>query len=217
MAEPTTKVEYAYQHIKNAILSGKHQAGERLRLGAIADQYGLSQMPVREALRRLQADGLVLINDHKGAIVAEFSWNKAADYVEVRTYLEIYAAELACEHHTAETRAELRDMVTEMHAIAASGDATAYTRKNRAFHEAIYAPCPNETLKSEIITLWDMVWREQTPSIFSRDSGRLHAATIEHDAIVSAIERNDRRAVSVSCSFHRDQTILAWNKLRTRE
>lgn len=214
MSEPTTKTEFAYRNIREAILKGELPAGGRLRLAEVAAQYGLSQMPVREAFRRLQADGLILINDHRGAVVAEMSWERTADYVAVRTYLEILAARESCRFHTDESRAELRGLIEEMRQATNAGDASAYSRLNREFHEKMYAPCRNSVLKAEINSLWDMIWREHTHSIFVEEPSRLHAATSEHEAILSALERQDPAAVEIAMAYHRDQTVGTWDRFR---
>lgn len=125
----------------------------------------------------------------------------------------MFAAREAASFHTPATR----NLVDKMYEIAERENADEFARANREFHEALYEPCRNAVLKSEIKSLWDMVWRERTYSIFVEEPARLKGAAAEHDAIVTALEQGGSNAVENAMAFHRNQTMRSWNRLRAAE
>ena len=206
---PSTKTEYVYDNLRREILSGALKPDQRLRLGELASRYATSEMPVREALRMLHRDGLIIMHNHRGAMVSKLSAERAAEYVEVRMLLETYAASSSTPFHTDESIAKLRQIQERMENAVEAGQSGKFRQLNRELHEAIYAPCPNSVLKSTLEELWDQVWRARSESIFDADSKRMTGALAEHAAIVKAIASRDPAKVDVAMNNHRQHTLKA--------
>jgi DNA-binding GntR family transcriptional regulator len=218
--QPQTKAEYVYAAIREDIFSGQLIGDQRLRLAELADRYDVSALPVREALRMLEREGLVTMISHRGAIVSRLTINRAIEHIEVRTYLEVYAARLATLRHTAQTIAELRKIVDSSRQCAENGRGKKFSEINRKFHTALYSPGTNLTLKAEISELWDKVWRVVefgpdastggTGSVFEHDENRMHNAIAEHIAIIDAVERQRPDEVEKAMNVHREETLAMW-------
>ena len=181
-----TKSEWVYEQLRRRILAGGYKPDDRLRLTELAREFEMSEMPVREALRMLQRDGLIEMHSHRGASVANLSWARAADIVAVRMHLEVMAVGEAAKSHDKASLAELRKILDRMDRDFAAGAAARFSAGNREFHRRLYAPGGNAVLKQEIEELWDRVWRARAQSIFEVDRPRMAAAQIEHRAILEA-------------------------------
>ncbi len=171
-----TKSEWVYEHLRRRILDGSCKPGDRLRLAELAREFAMSEMPVREALRMLQRDGLIEMHSHRGASVANLSWARAAEIVSVRMHLEVLAVREAAKGHDRSSLAELRKLLERMDRELAAGSAARFSVANREFHRCLYQPGRNTVLKQEIDELWDRVWRARSQSIFEVDRARMAAA-----------------------------------------
>lgn len=208
-----TKAEWVYGEIRARILSGAFKPGDRLRLTALARELGMSEMPVREAMRMLHKDRLVAMASHRGATVVDLSLEHAIDIIEVRTQLEVLALSLAAGRHSAKDLARLDALVTDMDVAVAKADARRFSELNRAFHRAAYAPGPNQALLDEIEELWDRVWRTRARTIFAEAPARMRATQQEHRAIMKALKQGDAAAAAVAAGGHRDAILAAWREL----
>src|SRR5262245_2926199 len=110
----TTKTDWVYEQLRTRILGGLHGPDGRLRLSALAQEFQISEMPIREALRMLQRDGLVRMENHRGATVVNLSWEHAAEIVSMRMHLEVLAAREATGRHSAASLAELDALLRRM-------------------------------------------------------------------------------------------------------
>lgn len=210
IAAPSTKTDYVYQNLRKEILEGHLSPGRRLRLVELAKQYEISEMPVREALRMLQRDGLVRFESHRGATVTDLSIERAIEIIATRTYLEVLAACEACPFHTKASIEKLRDIIE---AMRGARTAAKFSTLNRAFHLTLYEPGPNGFLKAQIEELWDKVWRTRSKSIFELRPDRVKAATDEHEDIVSALATGSLDKVEAAARHHRDLTLQSWQSL----
>ncbi|MDQ3629373.1 MAG: GntR family transcriptional regulator [Actinomycetota bacterium] len=137
--------ERAYEHVKTSILAGSYAGGDLLSEGEVADAVGVSRTPVREALLRLQAEGLVRLYPKKGALVVPITAAAAADVMEARALVESWAAQQAVGRGE-ELAVTLEEPVRAMREHRASGDVGAFSAADRAFHELIVAASGNEIL-----------------------------------------------------------------------
>jgi DNA-binding GntR family transcriptional regulator len=212
-----TKSEWVYEQLRQRILAGSYKPDDRLRLTELAREFEMSEMPVREALRMLQRDGLIEMHSHRGASVANLSWARAAEIVSVRMHLEVLAMREAAPGHDKASLAELGKILDRMDRDLAAGSAARFSTGNREFHRRLYEPGTNAVLKEEIADLWDRVWRARAQSIFEVDRARMAAAQLEHRAILAAIAKNDPEAAVAAASRHRDRTLQSWeNIVRTQ-
>ena len=206
----TTKTDWVYHRLRTEILGGSLKPDDRLRLSSLARQFETSEMPVREALRMLQRDGLVSFQSHRGATVMNLSMQRAAEIVAVRMHLEVLATADAVPHHTPESIAELTEILERMDRQARTRQAQRFTEGNRRFHATLYEPGPNRMLKEEIQILWDRVWRARARSIFALDPTRMRAAQVEHWAILDAVRAGDAEAAAQAMARHRADTLESW-------
>ena len=209
----TTKTDWVYHRLRGEILEGSLKPDDRLRLSSLAQRFQTSEMPVREALRMLQRDGLISFANHRGATVVKLSMERAAEIVSVRMHLEVLAIADATPHHTPDTLAELTELLERMDRQAQARQAQRFTETNRRFHAALYAPGSNDVLKQEIQILWDRVWRARPRSIFAIDPLRMQAAQAEHRAILDAVRSGNTAVAGQAMSRHRSKTLGSWRDI----
>lgn len=193
--KPATKD--AYGMILEAIDEGLYSPGERMVESELAERFGVSRTPIREALQRLETQSL-LTRDGRSLIVASLDHNQLAELYAVRAELEGLAARLAAQHAAPEEVRVLREMVEEDR--AKTGDPSALARSNRRFHKQIHLASHNRYLVQQL----DLVHR--TMALLATTSlaveGRSETAVGEHDAIVSAIEARDGAAAAEALRKH---------------
>lgn len=205
-----TKRDYAYAELRRRILDGELPPGTRLLLRPIAEGLGVSVMPVRDAIRLLERDGLVTVENHRGAMVTQISRETVVESVGVRMWLEILAVREATPRHTARTLAAAKRSLAEAARAAAGGDALAYAHANRAVHRAFEAPAP-ESIRQLIDELWDRFWQvRRSMSLFVLDPQRISGAESEHLEIFEAIRSSDGDAAAQAMAAHRDTSLAAW-------
>ena len=187
----------AYTLILEAIDSGVYRPGDRLVESELAERFGVSRTPIREALQRLETQSL-LARDGRSLIVASLDHNQMAELYVVRTELEGLAAWLAARHATEEEIQVMRDMVSEDRVLL--DDPSALARANRRFHKMIHLASHNRFLVQQL----DLVHRSMalmaTTSLAAQGRGEI--ALAEHKAIVDAISRRDEDAAYKALRDH---------------
>jgi DNA-binding GntR family transcriptional regulator len=207
---PQTKSRYAYEQLREQIVSGALAPGERLRLRTLADALGLSEMPVREALRMLSRDGLVEFEDHRGATVTEIPLEDVRAVLSARMWLEILAVREAVPLHDAASLAVVRTALAEG---AKATDGVTFSAANRALHEAIEAPAP-AALRQMIAEAWDRMWTvRRSASLFLLRPDEMPRAHDDHVELVAAVEAGDARAAAKVMERHRTATLRSWSRL----
>jgi DNA-binding GntR family transcriptional regulator len=204
---PSTKTDFVYRTLHAEIMGGALPPGQRLRLAEIAARYATSEMPVREALRRLQAHGLVRFENHRGATVTAVSLTRVVEIISTRTFLEVLAISEATPFHTKATLQKAKSLNDD---LKRTRDAKLSSELNRKFHVVLYDPCPNTFLKQEIDTLWDKVWSTQQRSVFERSPARVRGAADEHGDILAALASGSVEAVRFAALQHRQRTLDSW-------
>jgi DNA-binding GntR family transcriptional regulator len=207
---PFSKAGFAYETLRRQILDGTLRAGERLRLTHLAQQLELSEMPVREALRLLQKDGLVQMELHRGAQVAALSLDRAYEIIEVRTALECLAALSALPRHDRHSVARLERLLAGL--AASLDDTLGFAIKNRALLAALYERTPNEFLRQHIQDLWDQVWRFSSTLVFDFMPERLAATVTENRAILEAVGARDGRLLRRLLERRRRDILAGWRR-----
>jgi len=209
MKPPTTD---AYALLLEAIDVGIFKPGDRLVESDLAEWFGVSRTPIREALQRLETQSM-LTRDGRSLIVASLDYNQLAELYVVRAELEGLAAQLAARHATPEEVGVLRDMVEEDRALL--GQPTELARANRRFHKQIHLASHNRFLVQQL----DLVHRSMallaTTSLAAE--GRDADALREHDAIVSAIEARDGEASAAALREHISKAFVTRLKLDSGE
>ena len=205
-------IKDAYTLILEAIDMGIFKPGDRLVASDLAERFGVSRTPIREALQRLETQSL-LARDGRSLIVASLDHNQLAELYVVRAELEGLAASLAARHATEEEVRVLRDMVDDDRQLL--GDPQALARANRRFHKQIHLASHNRFLVQQL----DLVHRSMalmaTTSLAAR--GRDEDALREHDAIVSAIESRDADTAGEALRAHISKAFVTRLKLDSGE
>lgn len=201
----------AYRLILEAIDSGIYRPGDRLVESELADRFGVSRTPIREALQRLETQSL-LARDGRSLIVASLDHNQLSELYAVRAELEALAARLAARHATKEEVGVLRDMVEEDRQLV--DDPSALSCANRRFHKQIHLASHNRYLVQQL----DMVHR--TMALMATTSlaaeGRGVDALAEHDAIVTAIAAGDEQRAGDALKQHISKAFTTRLKLDSR-
>lgn len=187
----------AYTLILEAIESGSYRPGDRLVESELAERFGVSRTPVREALQRLETQSM-LARDGRSLIVASLDHNQLAELFVVRAELEGLAARLAAKHATREEVRVLADMVTEDRVHL--GDPEALSRANRRFHNQIHLASHNRYLVQQLGLVHRSMALLATTSLAAE--GRGEAALAEHAAIVDAIAAGDGDAAQEALRAH---------------
>jgi DNA-binding GntR family transcriptional regulator len=191
-----TKAEAVYEELRRRILSGALEPAAPLNQDALAPELGVSVTPVREAVRRLEAEGLVQFEAHKTVIVTPLSREELADIYDVRSQLDPYAAALATESLT---ETDLRE-VERLARAPAKPDPVEQVVLNRAFHRAIYSRSGNELLTGILDRLWERTDRYRM-MLVTRDVV-LMAAVREHVEIAAAMRARRPRTVAKLIRTH---------------
>ncbi len=197
MSENRHPSKDAYEMILQAIDLGAYKPGDRLVESELAERFGVSRTPVREALQRLETQ-LLLKRDGRSLIVASLDHNQLSELYAVRAELEGMAARLAARHGAPEEVRVLRQMVENDRALL--DDPDALSMANRRFHKQIHLASHNRYLVQQL----DLVHR--TMALLATTSlaveGRSEGALNEHDAIVTAIEASDGEVAYLALKTH---------------
>ncbi|HBB85488.1 MAG TPA: GntR family transcriptional regulator [Sulfitobacter sp.] len=197
MPDAKTGPTDAYSMILEAIDIGTYRPGDRLVESELADRFGVSRTPIREALQRLETQSL-LVRDGRSLIVASLDHNQMAELYVVRGELEGLAARLAARHATAEEVRVLREMVDADNTLA--GNPNALARANKRFHKQIHLASHNRYLVQQL----DLVHRSMALMATSSLAveGRGEIAQVEHDRIVQMIEARDEDGADDALRTH---------------
>ena len=197
MTQTKTQNKDAYQLILEAIDVGIYKPGDRLVESELAERFGVSRTPIREALQRLETQSL-LSRDGRSLIVSSLSHTQLAELYVVRAELEGLAARLAARHATEEEINVLRAMVQEDQALL--DDPQALSRANRRFHKQVHLASHNRFLVQQL----DLVHRSMALLATSSLAveGRSETALAEHAAIVDAIARHDGESADEALRAH---------------
>jgi len=195
--------------LREAITSGILQPGERLMETQIAEELGVSRTPVREAIRKLELEGFVIMMPRRGTYVADLSMKDINEVFEIRTSLEVLAAGLAAERITEEELEQLNRLLVKISEYIEAGDLDKIVETDVAFHDILYRASRNNRLVAIINNL-----REQTSrfrSISLGHPGRLQETLKEHRRLVDAISQRDPELAQQMAHEHMEnaeQTLL---------
>ncbi|SFT48970.1 GntR family transcriptional regulator [Sedimentitalea nanhaiensis] len=187
----------AYNLILEAIDIGVFKPGDRLVESDLADRFGVSRTPIREALQRLETQSL-LERDGRSLIVASLDHNQMAELYVVRRELEGLAARLAARHANDEEVSVLRAMVSADNALV--NDPAALSRANRRFHKQIHLASHNRYLVQQLDLVHRTMALMATTSLAAQGRGEI--AQGEHDGIVKAIEARDEPGAEKALKDH---------------
>lgn len=181
--------EIVFETLREAIINGSLKPGERMMEIQLAEELGVSRTPVREAIRKLELEGFVVMVPRKGAYVAGISMKDIADVFEIRAALEGMVAALAAERITDEELEHLERHLVKIAECIEANNLKALVETDTEFHDTLYKACRNERLVQIVSHLREQIQRFRTTSLSS--PGRMKFALEEHKKIVEAVsDRN---------------------------
>lgn len=178
-----------YQAIRLGIISGEYKPGDSLIETRLAGELGVSRTPVREALRQLELEELVLGVPNKGAVVVGVSEKDIDDIYQIRSLLEGLCARWAARSITLQQVDHLQETVELMEMYMHKNDYTKLTQLDTEFHDTVYKACDSRVLRHTLMGLTHNAFKARMLSL--SDGERAEDAVREHREILSAIEKNE--------------------------
>ncbi len=202
--------------LRAAIINGRFSPGEHLPDRVLCDLFGASRGVVREAVRLLEAEGLIVVQPHRGQFVAFLSVAEAAQVYEVRAVLEALAGEGFAIRASDEERAELRDVYEELKAVSPQSGREVLLGIKRRFYDVLLRGCRNEYATRMLDQMLNRNTQLRATSL--SDPSRLPNTVIEIRRVVEAIERRDAEGAFQACRDHvMSAAKVALRLLRERE
>lgn len=192
--------DVVFQTLRNAILKGELQPGERLMEIQLAQRLGVSRTPVREAIRKLELEGLAIMIPRRGAIVADITEQDLKDVLEVRAALEELAGQKACKRINEEQIRELEKAAAVFKKSLETDDLLKCVETDMAFHEIIYEATCNKRLQQMLLNLREQMYRYRLEYMKDKRTHRLLVE--EHETILRAISRRDQEKTGAALRVH---------------
>jgi DNA-binding GntR family transcriptional regulator len=195
-----TIVEHVVRSIRDSVRQGRLVQGERLVVADVAQMFGVSVGPVREAIRRLTGEGLLEFTPHRGAAVRAYTERDVRETFQVREAIEGLAARLAAENiHRADYAKRLRECRKRLHE-AAEGSSSALTEARQLFHDLLYEFAGNTVLKESALRLTFPLNRLLFNELTGKDRARV--SLLEHYGIIDAILAGDAGRAERAMRLH---------------
>lgn len=194
--------DVVFHTLRQEILRGELRPGERLMEVQLANKLGVSRTPIREAIRKLELEGLVVMIPRRGAIVAEITEKSMRDVLEVRRALEVLAVQLACQRITDEQIAQLKHASKDFAAVLNSDDVTKIAEADVKFHDIIYMATDNRRLIQLLNNLREQMYRFRVEYLKRRDH---HLQLVEeHEQIIAYLISKNQEQVAEVIGQHID-------------
>ena len=204
---PPTAQEAVLAELRRLITAGLLRPGQQIVQDALAVQFGVSRVPLREALKILEGEGQVTYVAHRGYFVTELSLSDLIEVYRIREILEAEAVSIAVPQMTAEDIHRLEGAERDVRAAADIADVVAMTSANRRLHFAILDACALPRLVWLIRLLWDAT--EVYRSVYYNEAHNREMVDSEHRALVAAVRAGDATAALVVLTEHREHAIEA--------
>ena len=199
--------DVVFQTLRQAILKGELSPGDRLMEIKLSQMLGVSRTPIREAIRKLELEGLVVMVPRKGAAVANITEKDTKDVLEVRRTLEMFAVEVVCDRITSEQLAQLKIAAKEFENAKGSMDLIRIAETDMKFHEIIYTATRNDRLMQMLSNLRENMYRYRIE--YLKDPNYYDGLVREHQEILEAIETKDKQRARDCMRDHIDNQQLA--------
>ena len=194
--------DVVFNTLRTSILTGELKPGERLMEIHLADKLGVSRTPIREAIRKLELEGLVTMIPRRGAEVAQITEKNLRDVLEVRRALDALAVELACERITEDELAELKKACENFELETKRGNANQVAQADVELHDIILKASGNERLMQMISKLSQQMYRYRLEYV--KDEANYKRLIAEHRVIYEAIRDRDRQTGAEAIKNHVD-------------
>ena len=204
---PKTLPEYVYDWLRARILSGEYEPGEHISQQSVSDELQVSRMPVREAFKRLEMEGLILIKPYAGAVVNNLSPERMNEIYDIRQPLECLAIQKACLYITGEDIEKLEELMHEME--DAMDDSIRFMEANRRFHMYLYSLSKMQYLVMIISNLWDLT--EPYRLLYASMDSKRDDAVEEHRLMLHALKKRDALDVCAQITSHHREVMRSLN------
>ena len=194
--------DVVFNTLRKEILTGELKPGERLMEIHLANRLGVSRTPIREAIRKLELEGLVTMIPRRGAEVAQITEKSMKDVLEVRRALDALCAELACDRISEEEMGKLEEACAGFEKATRTGDTTAIAKADVALHDIIVAATGNRRLVQLVNNLAEQMYRYRFEYI--KDESQHERLVEEHRIIYESIRAKDREAAAAAAKMHID-------------
>ncbi|AJF63633.1 GntR family transcriptional regulator [Streptomyces vietnamensis] len=212
---PQTAQQFVLEELRRAITSGELRPGGPIRQEALAARFEVSRVPLREALKALEAEGLVVHHVHRGYFVAELSLDDLEEIYRIRELLETEAVRMAVRWMPDGTVAALERIQRDVERAAEEGDVAAMAAANRLFHFTLIEASGMPRLVRLITTLWDAT--DAYRSLYYTDAPHRKLAVREHRAVISALRHGDEEATLHWLDEHRAHAVAALREVLGQE
>lgn len=192
--------EVVFNTLREAILKGDLEPGEALMEVKLANKLGVSRTPIREAIRKLELEGLVVMTPRRSAQVASITKEDLTDVLEVRRVLESLAIELCCKNRTVEDIVLLKENLNQFRECIRKNDLIQIAVTDVQFHEMIYQTTGNKRLNQILYNLREQMYRYRLEYI--KDRQTRNQLVIEHQEIIDAIEARDVERAKAAMALH---------------
>lgn len=203
--EHRSLAEIAEERIRAEILAGRLEPGEKIPQEQVAAQLGISRVPVREALHRLEAEGVVTLRPHVGFVVTKLTLEELEEIYATREIVEGGATSLSARQISDEELARLESIVKELRKAAKAGDLGRWLALDREFHLVTYAPCKLPRLLKIISEFWNAT--QGYRRAYATIPGSIEAANSAHLQILEALRRRDPAEAERLVRTHIRQTV----------
>lgn len=194
--------DVVFNTLRKAILTGQLKPGERLMEVHLASKLGVSRTPIREAIRKLELEGLVIMIPRRGAEVAQITEKSLKDVLEVRRALDVLCIELACERITKEEIEELRKACEEFAMATRGKDTSVIAKADVKLHDIIVQATGNQRLQQLVNNLAEQMYRYRF--VYLKDESRHEKLIAEHKEILESIVEGNRERAGVAARSHID-------------
>jgi DNA-binding GntR family transcriptional regulator len=211
------KQKQAYEFLRGKILSGEYGPGYRLVIDQVSKELGISKIPVREAIRQLEADGFIHYKPYSGAVVSAINEREYMEVISVLAVLEGYATAISSREITDETLDKLRELNRQMEESVREFEFEKFGALNREFHKLIYDNCSNRYLAETTIQMWEQMDRIRR-SVFIFVPKRALESIKEHEHIIRLMkEKAPFQEIEQFVRAHKLNTATAFEQFKKKE
>ena len=194
--------DVVFKTLRKAILTGKLKPGERLMEVHLANRLGVSRTPIREAIRKLELEGLVIMIPRRGAEVAQITEKSLQDVLEVRRSLDALSVELACDRISQEELARLKEACEHFEKVTRTGDASEIAKADVDLHDIIVEATGNQRLQQLVNNLAEQMYRYRF--VYIKDTAKHQKLIEEHQIIYESILSGNKERAADAARTHID-------------
>lgn len=214
--KPLTLREQIVDFIKDAVVTGHLKPGERVPEQQIAENFGISRTPIREAFRQLESEGFITVTPRKGAVVSPITDKDVREFYEIKSLLEGFAAKTACSKLAPKDIKKLESLNLQMEKCAEKNDVKGFFRLDNQFHDIFLSGCGNEKLCNLVNHLVQQFERFRVTSLSL--PGRMEDSVKQHNEIIEAFKEGNQSLVEtlVRANAERGRDVLVEEILKEK-